>query len=57
MLGDRAAYVTSQYTIKAKLKERLIDAEGRETLIVTKMPDNTWRIRHSHSSSRARPTR
>ena len=57
MLGDRAAYVTSQYTIKAKLKDRVIDAEGRETLILTKMPDNTWRIRHSHTSSRTRPVR
>ena len=57
MLSDRAAYVTSQYTIKAKLKDRLIDTEGRETLILTKMPDNTWRIRHSHTSSRARPAR
>ena len=54
MLGDRAAYVTSQYTIKAKMKEREIDAEGRETLVLTKMPDNTWKIRHSHTSSRAR---
>jgi uncharacterized protein (TIGR02246 family) len=54
MLGDRAAYVTSQYTIKAKLKEREIDAEGRETLVLIKMPDNTWKIRHSHTSSRPR---
>jgi uncharacterized protein (TIGR02246 family) len=57
MLSERAAYVTSQYTIKAKLKDRVIDAEGRETLILTKLPDNTWRIRHSHTSSRARPAR
>ena len=57
MLGDRAAYATSQYTIKAKLKDRVIDAEGRETLVLIKMPDNTWRIRHSHTSSRARPAR
>ena len=57
MLSDRAAYVTSQYTIKAKLKDRIIDAEGRETLVLMKMPDNTWRIRHSHTSSRPRPAR
>lgn len=54
MLGERAAYVTSQYTIKAKMKERVIDSEGRETLVLTKMPDNTWTIRHSHTSSRPR---
>ena len=54
MLSDRAAYVTSQYTIKAKMKERVIDSEGRETLVLTKMPDNSWKIRHSHTSSRPR---
>lgn len=54
VLGDRAAYVTSQYTITAKLKEREIDAEGRETLVLTRMADNTWKIRHSHTSSRPR---
>ena len=54
MLSDRAAYVTSQYTIKAKTKEREIDAEGRETLVLTKMSDNSWKIRHSHTSSRPR---
>ena len=56
MLGERAAYATSQYTIKAKLKDRIIDAEGRETLVLIRMPDNSWRIRHSHTSSRPRPT-
>ncbi len=54
MLGDRSAYVTSQYAIKAKMKERALDAEGRETLVLAKMPDNTWKIRHSHTSSRPR---
>lgn len=54
MLGDRTAYVTSQYTIKAKMKEREIDAEGRETLVLTKAADGTWKIRHSHTSSRPR---
>lgn len=54
MLSDRAAYVTSQYTIKAQMKEREIDAEGRETLVLTKMSDNSWKIRHSHTSSRPR---
>ena len=54
MLGDGFAYVTSQFTIKATMKERTIDSEGRETLVLTKMPDNTWKIRHSHTSSRPR---
>jgi uncharacterized protein (TIGR02246 family) len=55
MLGDRAAYVTSEYFIKAKMKERMLDSIGRETLVVEKQENGEWRIRHSHTSGRARP--
>ena len=55
MLGDRAAYVISEYFIKAKIKERMLDSIGRETLIVEKQADGAWKIRHSHTSGRARP--
>lgn len=55
MLGDRAAYVTSEYFLKAKMKERNIDAVGRETLILEKQADSSWKIRHSHTGSRPRP--
>ncbi|MGH9384409.1 MAG: YybH family protein [Vicinamibacterales bacterium] len=55
MLGDRAAYVTSEYFIKAKMNERNLDSIGRETLIVEKQGDGTWKIRHSHTGSRQRP--
>lgn len=55
MLGDRAALVTSEYFLKAKMKERNIDAVGRETLIVEKQADGSWKIRHSHTGSRPRP--
>lgn len=51
----KTAYVTSEYSLKAQLKEREIDASGLETLILLK-EDGAWRIRHSHSSSRRRPT-
>lgn len=54
MLGERSAYVTSQYTIRAKMKDRELDSEGRETLVLMRMPDNTWKIRHSHTSGRPR---
>jgi uncharacterized protein (TIGR02246 family) len=57
MLGDRAAYVISEYFIKAKMKERVLDSVGRETLIVEKQADGAWKIRHSHTSGRARPTK
>lgn len=50
----RAAYVTSTYTIKARMGERAIDAGGLETLIVVKTSDGSWKIRHSHTSSRPR---
>jgi uncharacterized protein (TIGR02246 family) len=57
MLGDRAAYVISEYFIKAKMKGRTLDSIGRETLVVEKQADGTWKIRHSHTSGRARPTK
>lgn len=54
MPGGQSAYATSRYTIKAKMGERELDSEGLETLAVVKMPDGSWKIRHSHTSSRAR---
>ena len=57
MLGDRAAYVVSEYFIKAKMKERMLDNIGRETLLLEKQADGSWKIRHSHTSGRARPTK
>lgn len=55
MLGDRAAYVTSEYFLKATMKERNLDVVGRETLIVEKQADGNWKVRHSHTGSRQRP--
>lgn len=52
--GGQSAYATSRYTIKAKMGERDLDSEGLETLLLLKMPDGSWKIRHSHTSSRAR---
>ena len=55
LLGDgRAAYVTSNYTIKARMGEREIDSGGLETLVLLKGSDGGWKIRHSHTSSRPR---
>jgi uncharacterized protein (TIGR02246 family) len=51
----RTAYVTSEYTIKGRMKERDIDGGGLETLILVKGDDGAWTIRHSHTSSRRRP--
>ena len=53
--GGRFAYVTSEYRLKTRLKDRDIDATGLETLIVVKGADGAWKIRHSHTSSRRRP--
>jgi len=50
--GGQAAYVTSEYSLKAAIGERAIDARGLETLVVIKDADGGWRIRHSHTSSR-----
>jgi ketosteroid isomerase-like protein len=50
--GGQAAYATSRYIIKAKMGDRDLDSEGLETLVLVKMPDGSWKIRHSHTSSR-----
>ena len=55
MLSDRVAYVISEYYIKATMKERMLDNIGRETLVLEKQSDGSWKIRHSHTSGRARP--
>jgi len=55
VLGDgRTAYVISQYSLKAKMGERVIDSGGLETLVLVKGADGAWKIRHSHTSSRPR---
>jgi ketosteroid isomerase-like protein len=50
--GGQSAYATSEYAIKAKMGERQLDSSGLETLVLVKGPDGTWKIRHSHTSSR-----
>src|SRR5687768_698354 len=57
MPDGRSAYATSRYSIKAKMGERDLDSEGLETLVLVKMPDGAWKIRHSHTSGRARPAK
>jgi ketosteroid isomerase-like protein len=52
LAGGQSAYVTSRYTLKAKMKERDIDAEGLATYVLVKGTDGNWKIRHSHTSSR-----
>jgi uncharacterized protein YcnI len=52
--GAESAYATSEYAIKAKMGERTIDSSGLETLVLIKGGDGTWKIRHSHTSSRPR---
>jgi uncharacterized protein (TIGR02246 family) len=55
VLGDgRTAYVTSLYSIKAKMGERLLDSGGLETLVLIKGDDGAWKIRHTHTSARSR---
>lgn len=50
--GGQTAYATSEYSLKAKMGEREIDARGLETLVLVKGSDGAWKIRHSHTSSR-----
>jgi ketosteroid isomerase-like protein len=52
----RAAYVTAEYRLKARIEDREIDAAGLETLVLARDDTGGWRIRHSHTSSRRKPT-
>ena len=52
--GGQFAYATSEYSIKAKMGSRELDSGGLETLVLVKSADGSWKIRHSHTSSRAR---
>jgi uncharacterized protein YcnI len=52
--GGQSAYATSEYKIKAKMGERILDSGGLETLLLVKGADGAWKIRHSHTSSRPR---
>ena len=54
VLSPNTAYVTSLYFIKAKMGERMVDSGGLETLVLVKGSDGAWKIRHSHTSARAR---
>ena len=54
MIGPDSAYATSEYTLKATMGERQVDSGGLETLVRVKMDDGSWKIRHSHTSSRPR---
>lgn len=53
--GGRGAYVTSEYSLKANVGERVVDSGGLETLVLVRDASGAWRIRHSHTSARRRP--
>lgn len=55
VLSEAAAYVTAEYRLKATISGKVVEAEGLETLLLLKGADGSWRIRHSHTSSRRRP--
>lgn len=52
-VDGNTAWVMFRYTLAARMGERNIDNVGRGTMIL-KLVDGRWRIRHSHTSSRAR---
>ena len=52
-LGDSAAYVTADYTIKYKTGERPVDSGGIATHVLVK-EQGAWKIRHSHTAARRR---
>lgn len=54
MLGDSAAYVTADYTIKYQAGERTVDSGGIATHVLVK-DQGKWTIRHSMTATRRRP--
>jgi uncharacterized protein (TIGR02246 family) len=53
-LGDAAAYVTAEYSIKYTTGERTVDGAGIATHVLVR-EEGQWKIRHSHTASRRRP--
>jgi uncharacterized protein (TIGR02246 family) len=51
MLGESAAYVTADYSIKYKVGERNVDSTGIATHVLVK-EQGAWRIRHSQTAAR-----
>ena len=54
VLGESAAYVTADYSIKYKAGERNVDSGGIATHVLVK-EQGRWKIRHSHTAARRRP--
>ena len=54
VLNATTAYVTSEYSLKARIKDRDVDSGGLETLVLVRGNDDVWKIRHSHTSARRR---
>lgn len=54
VLGDVNAYVTADYTIKAKTGDRLLDSGGLATFVLSK-DNGAWKIRHTSTAARRRP--
>ena len=54
LLGADAAYVTADYTIKAKMGDRTLDSGGLATFVLSKT-DGAWKIRHTSTAARRRP--
>jgi ketosteroid isomerase-like protein len=52
-LGEAAAYVTADYSLKAQAGERTIDSGGIATHVLVR-EGTQWKIRHSHTAARRR---
>jgi ketosteroid isomerase-like protein len=53
MLGEHAAFVTSELFLKANASGKPLDLIGRETLVLEHI-DGVWKIRHQQMAVRAR---
>ena len=53
VLGDSAAYVTADYSIRYQAGDRPVDSGGIATHVLIK-EQGEWKIRHSHTAARRR---
>jgi len=56
LLGESSAYVTAEYSIKYKARERNVDIGGIATYVLVR-EQGRWKIRHSHTAARRTPQR
>lgn len=51
---DRVAWVASEYRVTGTFKDKPVDLDSTETIVLSREPGKTWRITHIHWSAKRR---